>query len=242
MSADPGTAELVRAVGASDVDGVRRALAAGASPDAPDGAGRAFFAAIVSWATPEIVQLFVEAGARIPCEPDGAGWTFAHAAATRGDDALMAEVLRRGVALDARWEVSLMTPLETAAWYGHERCVALLLAAGASASAGAGLPSAHGRATMRGHAAIVVLLEAHGVHATVDESSPWPPRDWDECPRLGQVGALRDLARAELHHRSPSPRGHVDRACTVATVGSEAARARARAGDLAVASSPDARR
>jgi hypothetical protein len=192
--------DLVRAVGANDVDAVHRALAAGADPNAPDANGRALFAAIVSWATPEIVRVFLRAGATIAREPDAEGWTFVHAAATRGDAELLDVLLARGVAPSARSKRTGMTPLETAAWYGHEACVARLLRAGVGVASDPDHPSALARATFRGHDAIAALLRAHGAKPEPERVAAWPPRDWDDVEgwdRYARWSVVRAAASTE---------------------------------------------
>lgn len=109
---------------------VRAALKAGTHVDTQDGSGRTALHYAAMRNQPELFELLVKRGARVDIA-DGYGKLPLHFAAEQGVDKLLARLIELGPnTLDA-CERCDQTPLHKAVAYKRDRCVELLLAAGA---------------------------------------------------------------------------------------------------------------
>lgn len=194
------TGELFGAIAAGDVERVRRAIAAGASPDACQSyvvhekfgdqfevQQTALVAALDGGheqVAIELVSLGAEPTVSAVCR-----------ACSRGAQALVMRMLDAGADVNAA--LSGASPLVQAAWGGHLALVHALIARGASLAlqGGAALSSA----ANAGRAEVVAALLALGVPADVPDSHGWTAlmtAAWQDHPGVARLlldaGANRD--------------------------------------------------
>ncbi|BCL75949.1 hypothetical protein JHS3_16850 [Jeongeupia sp. HS-3] len=123
----------------------------------------------VSQATPETLQLYLDAGMKVD-HADENGWTALMRASFDGSMGSAQWLLRHGADIHLR-DRGGYTPLHWAALNGYESVVEMLIGAGAGVNAGSNSGfTALIQAASRGHLAIVKRLIAAG--AMVDASTP----------------------------------------------------------------------
>ncbi|WP_119153994.1 ankyrin repeat domain-containing protein [Caldimonas tepidiphila] len=152
--------ELVGAAVRDNPGQLRRLLEKGVDPNALDSQGRLALVTALQEESPKSIELLLDDGRidvrrrnragetalmiaalkgnldmvlrllDLGAEPDHAGWTPLHYAASNGDPRIVELLLARGVRVDAE-SPNGTTPLMMAAGYGSESAVRLLLKAGA---------------------------------------------------------------------------------------------------------------
>ena len=135
--------ELFAALAAGSVEGVRAALAKGASANAVKAKRTAFQTAAALQAADEILLALIEAGADVGSVPDRIVWAVSHPM----------PVLERFLAAgaDVNTRVGMGTPVQLAARLGELPKVRRLIEAGADLDAGTLVGNALSESVLRGH-------------------------------------------------------------------------------------------
>jgi ankyrin repeat protein len=205
------TGELFAAIAASDVERVKRAIAAGASPDARQSyvvhekfgdhfevQETALDAALTGGREQVVIELIA-----LGAEPTVS--TLCRACSL-GSQALVLRMLDAGADVNAM--LGGASPLAQAAWGGHLALVHALIARGASlALQGA---SALSNAANAGRAEVVAALLALGVPADVPDAHGWTAlmtAAWQDQPEVARL--LLD-AGANRDHRDARGRAAID--------------------------------
>lgn len=130
MAKESAAVNIAEAAFWKKVDVVKAELAKGVHVDTQDGDGRTALHYAAMRDQPALFELLVKRGARVDI-PDGYEKLPIHFAAEQGVEKLLARLIELGPTLINKRERLGLTPLHEAVDHKHDRCVELLLAAGA---------------------------------------------------------------------------------------------------------------